>query len=36
MGSPPENQDVAGLHKTPTGIEGFNIQLLISDPPYQL
>src|SRR5260370_21644893 len=24
MGSPTENQDVAGLHKTPTGIEGFD------------
>src|ERR1700724_1080216 len=25
MGSPTENQDVAGLHKTPTGIEGFDL-----------
>src|SRR6266404_7318034 len=25
MGSPTENQDVAGLHKTPTGIEGFGL-----------
>ena len=24
MGSPTENQDAAGLHKTPTGIEGFD------------
>ena len=24
MESPTENQDVAGLHKTPTGIEGFD------------
>jgi galactose mutarotase-like enzyme len=25
MRSPTENQDVAGLHKTPTGIEGFDL-----------
>src|SRR5260370_8564020 len=25
MGSPTENQDAAGLHKTPTGIEGFDL-----------
>jgi len=25
MGSPTENQDVAGLHKMPTGIEGFDL-----------
>ena len=25
MGSPTKNQDVAGLHKTPTGIEGFDL-----------
>jgi circadian clock protein KaiC len=25
MGPPTENQDVAGLHKTPTGIEGFDL-----------
>src|SRR6202040_3290671 len=24
MGSPTENQDVAGLHKMPTGVEGFD------------
>jgi hypothetical protein len=35
MESPTENQDVAGLHKTPTGIEGgFSLGQQTSYSPY--